>query len=165
MACSTDQQNKTEQQMEPRILAIGRLQSTLDVLVEEWERYGRNVIASNSKELKIAAVLSLFMLAFGQDLGSKLSVRVTYVVKSYFAVVIHQDIRVAGWVKDQLLCMANLVITQDSSFVAVSSLFHARVRVTVRSSSYESFTLSHHLLLLLLLLLLLGLVVGWVNDQ
>jgi hypothetical protein len=36
--------------MEPRILAIGRLQSTLDVLVEEWERYGRNVIASNSKE-------------------------------------------------------------------------------------------------------------------
>jgi sensor histidine kinase regulating citrate/malate metabolism len=50
MACSTDQQNKTEHQMEPRILAIGRLQSTLDVLVEEWERYGRNVIASNSKE-------------------------------------------------------------------------------------------------------------------
>jgi DNA-binding NtrC family response regulator len=36
--------------MEPRILVIGRLQSTLDVLVEEWERYGRNVIASNSKE-------------------------------------------------------------------------------------------------------------------
>ena len=35
---------------EPRILAIGRLQSTLDVLVEEWERYGRNVIASNSKD-------------------------------------------------------------------------------------------------------------------
>jgi hypothetical protein len=50
MACSTNQQNKTEQQMEPRILAIGRLQSTLDVLVEEWERYGRNVIASNSKD-------------------------------------------------------------------------------------------------------------------
>ena len=49
MACSTDQQNKTEQQMEPRILAIGRLQSTLHVLVDEWERYGRNVIASNSK--------------------------------------------------------------------------------------------------------------------
>ncbi len=49
-ACSTDQQNKTEQQMEPRILAIGRLQTTLDVLVEEWERYGRNVIASNSKD-------------------------------------------------------------------------------------------------------------------
>lgn len=36
--------------MEPRILAIGRLQSTLDVLVEEWGRYGRNVIASNSKD-------------------------------------------------------------------------------------------------------------------
>ena len=36
--------------MEPRILAIGKLQSTLDVLVEEWERYGRNVIASNSKD-------------------------------------------------------------------------------------------------------------------
>ena len=35
--------------MEPRILAIGRLQSTLDVLVEEWKRYGRNVITSNSK--------------------------------------------------------------------------------------------------------------------
>jgi len=50
MACSTEQKNKTEQQMEPRILAIGRLQSTLDVLVEEWERYGRNVIASNSKD-------------------------------------------------------------------------------------------------------------------
>ena len=50
MACKTDQQNKTEHKMEPRILAIGRLQSTLDILVEEWERYGRNVIASNSKE-------------------------------------------------------------------------------------------------------------------
>ena len=36
--------------MEPRILAIGRLQSTLDVLVEEWGRYGRDVIASNSKD-------------------------------------------------------------------------------------------------------------------
>ena len=42
--------NKTKQVTEPRILAIGRLQSTLDILVDEWERYGRNVIASNSKE-------------------------------------------------------------------------------------------------------------------
>ncbi len=50
VACSTDKQLKTENHMEPRILAIGRLQSTLDVLVEEWERYGRNVIASNSKD-------------------------------------------------------------------------------------------------------------------
>jgi hypothetical protein len=31
-----------------------RLQSTLDVLVEEWERYGRNVIARNSKERIVA---------------------------------------------------------------------------------------------------------------
>lgn len=50
MACSTEKTHKTENKMEPRILAIGRLQSTLDVLVEEWERYGRNVIASNSKD-------------------------------------------------------------------------------------------------------------------
>ncbi|MFK7920927.1 MAG: hypothetical protein AB8H47_03175 [Bacteroidia bacterium] len=50
MGCSTVKSNKTEPDMEPRILAIGRLQSTLDVLVEEWERYGRNVIASNSKD-------------------------------------------------------------------------------------------------------------------
>lgn len=50
MGCSTEKTHKTENQMEPRILAIGRLQSTLDVLVEEWERYGRNVIASNSKD-------------------------------------------------------------------------------------------------------------------
>ncbi len=50
MACTTDKQLKKENHMEPRILAIGRLQSTLDVLVEEWERYGRNVIASNSKD-------------------------------------------------------------------------------------------------------------------
>jgi hypothetical protein len=50
MGCSTVKSNITEQDMEPRILAIGRLQSTLDVLVEEWERYGRNVIASNSKD-------------------------------------------------------------------------------------------------------------------
>lgn len=49
-ACSTEKTHKTENKMEPRILAIGRLQSTLDVLVEEWERYGRNVIASNSKD-------------------------------------------------------------------------------------------------------------------
>ncbi|MDA9782798.1 hypothetical protein N9B55_00150 [Vicingaceae bacterium] len=50
VACSKDKQLKTENHMEPRILAIGRLQSTLDVLVEEWESYGRNVIASNSKD-------------------------------------------------------------------------------------------------------------------
>ena len=49
-ACSIEKKHKTENQMEPKILAIGRLQSTLDVLVEEWERYGRNVIASNSKD-------------------------------------------------------------------------------------------------------------------
>ena len=48
-ACSSEKTHKTENKMEPRILAIGRLQSTLDVLVEEWERYGRDVIASNSK--------------------------------------------------------------------------------------------------------------------
>ena len=50
MACSTEKKSKIEDQMEPKILAIGRLQSTLDILVEEWERYGRNVISSNSKE-------------------------------------------------------------------------------------------------------------------
>jgi len=50
LACSKEKTHKTENKMEPRILAIGRLQSTLDVLVEEWERYGRNVIASNSKD-------------------------------------------------------------------------------------------------------------------
>ena len=50
-ACSTEKAHKTENKMEPRILAIGRLQSTLDVLVEEWERYGRNVIVSNSKDI------------------------------------------------------------------------------------------------------------------
>ena len=33
MGCSTDKQHKTEQQMEPRILAIGRLQSTLNVFI------------------------------------------------------------------------------------------------------------------------------------
>ena len=54
MGCATDKSNNTKESnekfMEPRILAIGRLQSTLDILVEEWERYGRNVIASNSKD-------------------------------------------------------------------------------------------------------------------
>ena len=54
VGCSGDKSNNTKEKikkiMEPRILAIGRLQSTLDVLVEEWERYGRNVIASNSKD-------------------------------------------------------------------------------------------------------------------
>ena len=50
MGCSAEKTHKTENNMEPRILAIGRLQSTLDVLVEEWERYGRNVIVSNSKD-------------------------------------------------------------------------------------------------------------------
>jgi len=54
VGCSADKSNtnniNTKKNMEPRILAIGRLQSTLDVLVEEWERYGRNVIASNSRD-------------------------------------------------------------------------------------------------------------------
>lgn len=56
--------------MEPRILAIGRLQSTLDVLVEEWERYGRNVVASNSKE-RIKEILeteSIDFIAIGGGL-------------------------------------------------------------------------------------------------
>ena len=54
VGCTADKSNNTKENsetfMEPRILAIGRLQSTLDILVEEWERYGRNVIASNSKD-------------------------------------------------------------------------------------------------------------------
>ncbi len=70
MACSTNQQSKKEHQMEPRILAIGRLQSTLDVLVEEWKRYGRNVIASNSKERikEILATDSIDFVAIGGGL-------------------------------------------------------------------------------------------------
>ncbi|MDG1056971.1 MAG: hypothetical protein P8O83_04525, partial [Flavobacteriaceae bacterium] len=52
-----------ENKMEPRILAIGRLQSTLDVLVEEWERYGRNVISSNSKE-KIKEIIETESIDF-----------------------------------------------------------------------------------------------------
>lgn len=70
IGCSTKNQTKTEKQMEPRILAIGRLQSTLDVLVEEWERYGRNVIASNSKE-KIKEIIeaeSIDFIAIGGGL-------------------------------------------------------------------------------------------------
>ncbi|MDB4286015.1 hypothetical protein N9933_01795 [bacterium] len=63
MACSTDKQSKIEDQMEPRILAIGRLQSTLDILVEEWGRYGRNVIASNSKE-KIKEIIETESIDF-----------------------------------------------------------------------------------------------------
>ncbi|MFT6747081.1 MAG: hypothetical protein ACJAZ2_001428 [Glaciecola sp.] len=70
IGCSTKNKTKTEKQMEPRILAIGRLQSTLDVLVEEWERYGRNVIASNSKE-KIKEIIegeSIDFIAIGGGL-------------------------------------------------------------------------------------------------
>ena len=63
MACSTEKKSKIEDQMEPKILAIGRLQSTLDILVEEWERYGRNVIASNSKE-KIKEIIETGSIDF-----------------------------------------------------------------------------------------------------
>lgn len=55
---------------EPRILAIGRLQSTLDVLVEEWDRYGRDVIACNSKD-RISAIIandSIDFIAIGGGL-------------------------------------------------------------------------------------------------
>ena len=34
---------------EPRILLIGRLQSTLDVLTEELRRYGRDIFATNNR--------------------------------------------------------------------------------------------------------------------
>jgi hypothetical protein len=63
MACSTEKESKIEDQMEPKILAIGRLQSTLDILVEEWERYGRNVISSNSKE-KIKEIIETESIDF-----------------------------------------------------------------------------------------------------
>ena len=62
-ACSTEKESKIKDQMEPKILAIGRLQSTLDILVEEWERYGRNVIASNSKE-KIKEIIETGSIDF-----------------------------------------------------------------------------------------------------
>lgn len=70
MACSTDRKPNIEDQMEPRILAIGRLQSTLDILVEEWGRYGRNVIASNSKEniKKIIETESIDFICIGGGL-------------------------------------------------------------------------------------------------
>jgi hypothetical protein len=70
MGCSFNSLNKTEKHMEPRILAIGRLQSTLDILVEEWERYGRNVIASNSNE-KIKEIIeteSIDLIVIGAGL-------------------------------------------------------------------------------------------------
>ena len=63
MACSEEKTHKIENKMEPRILAIGRLQSTLDILVEEWERYGRDVIASNSKE-KIKEIIETDTIDF-----------------------------------------------------------------------------------------------------
>ncbi|MDB4291263.1 hypothetical protein N9922_03525 [Cyclobacteriaceae bacterium] len=69
-----DKSNTTKENiekfMEPRILVIGRLQTTLDILVEEWERYGRNVIASNSKE-KIKEIIetdSIDFIAIGGGL-------------------------------------------------------------------------------------------------
>ena len=72
--CATDKSNTTKENiekfMEPRILVIGRLQTTLDILVEEWERYGRNVIASNSKE-KIKEIIetdSIDLIAIGGGL-------------------------------------------------------------------------------------------------
>ena len=72
--CATDKSNTTKENiekfMEPRILVIGRLQTTLDILVEEWERYGRNVIASNSKE-KIKEIVetdSIDFIAIGGGL-------------------------------------------------------------------------------------------------
>ena len=72
--CATDKSNTTKENiekfMEPRILVIGRLQTTLDIVVEEWERYGRNVIASNSKE-KIKEIVetdSIDFIAIGGGL-------------------------------------------------------------------------------------------------
>ncbi|MDC1369688.1 hypothetical protein N8301_03705 [Cyclobacteriaceae bacterium] len=69
-----DKSNTTKENiekfMEPRILVIGRLQTTLDILVEEWERYGRNVIASNLKE-KIKEIIetdSIDFIAIGGGL-------------------------------------------------------------------------------------------------
>ena len=74
IGCVTDKSNTTKENiekfMEPRILVIGRLQTTLDILVEEWERYGRNVIASNSKE-KIKEIIetdSIDFIAIGGGL-------------------------------------------------------------------------------------------------
>ena len=59
--------------MEPKILAIGRLQSTLDVLVEEWERYGKNIIASNSKNRikEIIETESIDFICIGGGLPDK----------------------------------------------------------------------------------------------
>ena len=74
IGCATDKSNNTKENnekfMEPRILVIGRLQTTLDILVEEWERYGRNVIASNLKE-KIKEIIetdSIDFIAIGGGL-------------------------------------------------------------------------------------------------
>ncbi|MDA7855504.1 hypothetical protein N9D01_02225 [Cyclobacteriaceae bacterium] len=74
IGCAMDKSNTTKENiekfMEPRILVIGRLQTTLDILVEEWERYGRNVIASNSKE-KIKEIIetdSIDFIAIGGGL-------------------------------------------------------------------------------------------------
>ena len=55
--------------MEPNILAIGRLQSTLDILVEEWEKFGRNVTATNSlprvKEAVASGKIDLVVIGGG----------------------------------------------------------------------------------------------------
>lgn len=36
--------------MEPKILIVGRLQTTLEIIAEELGKFGRNVIATNDKE-------------------------------------------------------------------------------------------------------------------
>ena len=92
MGCSAEKTHKTENNMEPRILAIGRLQSTLDVLVEEWERYGRNVIASNSKDRikEIIETESIDFICIGGGLpDNEREAMVEYISNINSSIVVH----------------------------------------------------------------------------
>jgi hypothetical protein len=97
IGCATDKSNTTKENiekfMEPRILVIGRLQTTLDILVEEWERYGRNVIASNSKE-KIKEIIetdSIDFIAIGGGLpDDEREEMVDYISTINSSIFVHQ---------------------------------------------------------------------------
>jgi hypothetical protein len=74
-----DREGEVAEMTEPRLLLIGRFQSTLDVLAEELRRSGRDVVATNDRALigqtLVAGKADLVVIGGGLDEPARAEMR------------------------------------------------------------------------------------------
>ncbi|MFC7451187.1 hypothetical protein [Rhodococcus daqingensis] len=106
---------------EPRLLLIGRLQSTLDVLAEELRRFGRDVVATNDRVLirqtLVEGKVDLVVIGGGLDDPAREEMR-DYVFRFSPAIPLHLVPRTEGGSPATTVTFANEQIVLYKVFAA-----------------------------------------------